>query len=121
MNIGTVESGTAPNTVPAYTKTQIDCRFTSLEQSERLNQFISTLYDTVTEEGVKISVPDDITPLFWRHNETGLAFCHAVAQIKERLSIQATEWESTVGSSDSNFFAALSAIVIDGVKSNGGK
>lgn len=56
MNIGTVEGGTTPNTVPDYVKTQIDCRFTCLEESQRLNQLIYALNDTVTEERVKIKV-----------------------------------------------------------------
>ncbi|GJH42980.1 M20 family metallopeptidase [Pasteurella canis] len=120
MNIGTVEGGTTPNTVPDYVKTQIDCRFTSLEESERLNQVIYALHDTVTEERVKIKVSGGITRPPWRRTEAGLKFCAAVDEIKERLGIKA-EWESTAGGSDGNFFAALGAIVIDGMGPSGGK
>ncbi|AKD41108.1 TPA: M20 family metallopeptidase [Pasteurella multocida] len=120
MNIGTVEGGTTPNTVPDYVKTQIDCRFTCLEESQRLNQLIYALNDTVTEERVKIKVTGGITRPPWRRTEAGLQFCAAVDKIKEKLGIQA-EWESTAGGSDGNFFAALGVTVIDGMGPSGGK
>ncbi|KGQ71360.1 peptidase [Chelonobacter oris] len=120
LNIGTIEGGTTPNTVPAYVKIQVDCRFILPEEAERLNSFIQALDDKITEENVRISVQGGVTRPPWAKTEDGLIFCQAVDQIKRRLEIKA-DWVSTGGGSDGNFFAALGIPTIDGMGLVGGK
>ncbi len=120
INIGTVEGGTTPNTVPEYVKIQVDCRFTNLDETKRLNDIIYGLNDSVTKENVRIKVSGGLTRPPWARSEKGLQFCAAVDKIKQRLGIQA-DWASTPGGSDGNFFAALGVPTIDGMGPVGGK
>jgi glutamate carboxypeptidase len=120
LNIGTIEGGTTPNTVPAYVKIQVDCRFTYPNEAERVDITIQNLHDTITEQNVRIGVKGGITRPPWSKTERGLAFCHQVDRIKKNLNIQA-DWASTGGASDGNFFAALGVPTIDGMGIIGGK
>lgn len=120
INIGTVEGGTTPNTVPEYVKIQVDCRFSNMEETKRLNDMIYGLNDTLTKENVRIRVSGGLTRPPWARSEKGLAFCAAVDEIKQRLGIEA-DWASTPGGSDGNFFAALGVPTIDGMGPVGGK
>ncbi|WP_244165612.1 M20 family metallopeptidase [Pasteurella testudinis] len=120
LNIGTIEGGTTPNTVPAYAKIQIDCRFISALESERLDALIQNLHGKITKQGVRIGVAGGITRPPWAKTKNGLAFCAEVDQIKQRLGIQA-DWASTGGASDGNFFAALGVPTIDGMGIVGGR
>ena len=120
INIGTVEGGTTPNTVPEYVKIQVDCRFTDMDETKRLNDIIYGLNDSVTKENVRIRVSGGLTRPPWTRSEKGLQFCAAVDDIKQRLGIQA-DWASTAGGSDGNFFAALGVPTIDGMGPVGGK
>ncbi|MGR6981993.1 M20 family metallopeptidase [Testudinibacter sp. P27/CKL/0425] len=120
LNIGTIEGGTTPNTIPAYVKIQVDCRFTIPKEAERLDSFIRALHDSVTEEGVRVNVKGCVTRPPWAKTKESLAFCQAVDEIKQKLGIDA-EWVSTGGASDGNFFAALGVPTIDGMGLVGGK
>ncbi|MGV6988469.1 M20 family metallopeptidase [Testudinibacter sp. P80/BLE/0925] len=120
LNIGTIEGGTTPNTIPAYVKIQVDCRFTLSEEAERLDGFIQTLHNVITEDGVRINIKGGITRPPWAKTDESLVFCREVDKIKQKLGIEAG-WVSTGGASDGNFFAALGVPTIDGMGMVGGK
>lgn len=119
INIGTVEGGTTPNTVPDYVKIQVDVRLTELSEGERIHQLMLDLPNQMTVTGVTARVTGAIMRPPMPKTAKTEAFCTAVDTICETLGIEA-QWESTGGGSDGNFVAALGVPTIDGFGPVGG-
>ncbi len=119
INIGTVEGGTTPNTVPDYVKIQVDVRLRELAEGERIHQLMMDLPNHMTVAGVRANVTGAIVRPPMPKTEKTLAFCAAVDDICKNLQIEA-QWESTGGGSDGNFVAALGVPTIDGFGPVGG-
>lgn len=119
INIGTIHGGTTPNTVPDYVRIQIDIRYSSIEESKRMDDLMNDLPNRMTIKGVTAKISGGITRPPMPKTEKTLAFCAAIDEICERLGIQA-EWASTAGGSDGNFTAALGVPTVDGFGPVGG-
>ncbi|MDY3974503.1 M20 family metallopeptidase [uncultured Veillonella sp.] len=119
INIGTVEGGTTPNTIPDYVKIQVDIRLQVLAEGERIHQLMMDIPNHMTIKGVTAKVTGDIMRPPMPKTEKTLDFCKAVDHICQSLGIEA-EWESTGGGSDGNFVAALGVPTIDGFGPVGG-
>lgn len=119
LNIGIIQGGTTPNTVPAYVRIEVDLRLVELDEGERVDKLIQAIPDHMTVKGVTAKVTGGIARPPMRKNEKSIQLAEAVDALCAKMGIKAG-WESSGGGSDGNFTAALGAATIDGVGPVGG-
>lgn len=119
INIGTIQGGSTPNTVPDYVKIEIDVRLKQVPEGERIHGLMTDLPNHMTVAGVTAKVTGNIARPPMAKSEKTMAFCNAVDEICNNLGIKAG-WEATGGGSDGNFVAALDVPTIDGFGPVGG-
>lgn len=117
VNIGVVEGGTRPNVVAARARAEIDVRFSSADESERVVQAIRGLKPTLDGASLRISGGVDRPPM---ERSEGVARLAALAQrLAGELGFALPE-SATGGGSDGNFTAALGTPTLDGLGPDGG-
>ncbi len=118
VNVCTIKGGTTSNVIPENAEAEIDVRFTSLEEAQRIRNEIKNLASF--DERVSLQINGDI-------NRPPMERTEAVVSLYEKARILAESFgyelgETQVGgASDGNFVGALGIPVLDGlgVKGNG--
>ena len=111
-NVCTISGGTTSNVIPEYASCEIDVRFTSIGEAERIENEIRKL--TSNDNCVKIEIEGAI-------NRPPMERTEAVVKLYEKAQILAADFgyelgETQVGgASDGNFVAALGVPVLDGL------
>lgn len=112
VNVGVIRGGTQSNVVPAGASAEIDVRFSTNSEAERISQAIASLRPF--DERVKLDVRGGINrpPL-----ERSAAVAELYARAREVAALLDYELgEASVGgASDGNFAAAVGAAVLDGL------
>jgi glutamate carboxypeptidase len=112
VNVGVVAGGTRSNVVAAEASAEIDVRFSSAEEAQRIKDAILNLRPF--DERVKLLLSGDI-------NRPPLERTESVARLYERARKLAAGLDfelgeaSVGGASDGNFAAAVGAAVLDGL------
>lgn len=112
VNVGLVRGGTRSNVVPAEAKAEIDVRFSTNEEAERIGAEIRRLRPF--DERTRIFVQGGV-------NRPPLERTDAVAELYARARAVASTLDfelgetSVGGASDGNFAAACGAAVLDGL------
>lgn len=119
INIGTIQGGSTPNTVPDYVKIEVDVRLKQVIEGERIHALMTAIPEHMTVAGVTAKVTGNIARPPMAKSEKTMVFCDAVDEICNKLGIKAG-WEVTGGGSDGNFVAALGVPTIDGFGPVGG-
>jgi len=116
INVGVVEGGTRSNVVAAHARAEIDVRFSSAEESRRIEEAIRT--GAPFDERVKLLVRGGINrPPLERNDGVARLYEHARATA---LSLDFSLGEASVGgASDGNFVAAMGVPVLDGLGIDG--
>lgn len=118
VNIGKVFGGTAANVVCDYADCQIDTRFCSIDESEKVkkvfdtlcnNPFDSRVLPTVSREGFR--PPMTCTPM-------AAKLLKLLKDTGESMGIP-VQWVKTGGGSDGNFIAFEGCTVVDGAGPSG--
>jgi glutamate carboxypeptidase len=117
INVGVLSGGTRPNVVAAQARAEIDVRFASASESQRVVNAIQDLRPRLTGARLRVSGGIDRPPM---ERTAGVA---GLAQLAQRLAaemhLELTE-TSTGGGSDGNFVAALGVPTLDGLGPDGG-
>lgn len=117
VNVGVVEGGTTPNTVPALARARIDVRVSTPGEAKRVERALWGLKAVNPEATVRVEGrfnrppmvrTDQIAALFERAREIGAS-----------LGLELTEG-STGGASDGNVSAAVGTPTLDGLGPLGG-
>lgn len=112
VNATTIRGGTTSNVIPEFAETEVDVRFTSLAEAERIDREIKSL--TPVDERVEISVDGGI-------NRPPMERTDAIVQLFEKARSIAASFDYEIGetqvggASDGNFIGALSVPVLDGL------
>ena len=112
VNACTIRGGTTSNVIPEFAEAEVDVRFTSMSEAERIDREIKSL--PPVDARVKIVVEGGI-------NRPPMERTAAVVSLYEKASSVATSFgyeigETQVGgASDGNFVAALGVPVLDGL------
>ncbi|MFN2500469.1 MAG: M20 family metallopeptidase [Pyrinomonadaceae bacterium] len=112
VNVTTISGGTATNVIPEHAQCEIDVRFSSIAEAERVDAAIRSL--TPFDKRVSLSVSGGINrppmertvgviELFERAREKAASFGYALEETQ------------VGGGSDGNFVAALGVPVLDGL------
>ena len=112
VNATTISGGTTSNVIPEFAETEVDVRFTSMAEAERIDREIKSL--TPVDDRVEISVIGGI-------NRPPMERTDAVVALYEKTRTIAASFDYEIGetqvggASDGNFIAALGVPVLDGL------
>ena len=112
VNVTTVKGGTATNVIPEFAECDIDVRFTSAAEAERIDNAIRSFRSL--DERVTLSVDGEI-------NRPPMERSSPVIELYEHARDAAASFEYELGEaqvgggSDGNFVAALGIPVLDGL------
>jgi glutamate carboxypeptidase len=112
VNVCTIHGGTTSNVIPSEAECEIDVRFTSMKEAERIKAAIKDLKSF--DERVKIEIEGEI-------NRPPMERSKAVVELFEKARKIAAEFDYELGetqvggASDGNFVAALGVPLLDGL------
>lgn len=116
VNVGVVRGGTVSNVVPAEAWAEIDIRFGTRQEAERIERFFKTLQSF--DSRVELVVRGEINrPPLERKEEVVALYEHA-RTIAASFGYELGEAQ-VGGASDGNFAAAVGASVLDGLGLDG--
>jgi glutamate carboxypeptidase len=116
VNVCTIRGGTTSNVIPAEAECEIDVRFTSMNEAERIETAIRNLQSF--DERVEIEIEGEI-------NRPPMERSPAVVKLYEKARKIATSFDYELGetqvggASDGNFVAALGIPLLDGLGVSG--
>ena len=112
VNAGVVSGGTRSNVVAAEAHTEVDVRFTTMEDALRLEETILNLPSF--DERVKLSVEGGVNRPPLERSAAVVALYEHARHVASVLGFELGE-TSVGGASDGNFAAAVGAVVLDGL------
>ncbi|HEY0099954.1 MAG TPA: M20 family metallopeptidase [Pyrinomonadaceae bacterium] len=112
VNAGVVSGGTRSNVVAAEAETEVDVRFSTMDDALRMEETILNLRPF--DERVKLSVEGAINRPPLERSEAVVALYEHARGIASALDFELGE-ASVGGASDGNFAAAVGAVVLDGL------
>ncbi len=116
VNVCTIHGGTTSNVIPSEAECEIDVRFTSMKEAERIKTAINDLKSF--DERVRIEILGEI-------NRPPMERSKAVVKLYEKARKIAAEFDYELGetqvggASDGNFVAALGIPLLDGLGVSG--
>ncbi|HEY7783976.1 MAG TPA: M20 family metallopeptidase [Pyrinomonadaceae bacterium] len=116
VNVGVVRGGTTSNVVPAEAIAEIDVRFSTNADAERIEHEINSLRPF--DERVQVIVQGEINRPPLERSEKVLSLFGQAQKIAASLNYELGEAQ-VGGASDGNFAAAVGAPVLDGLGING--
>jgi glutamate carboxypeptidase len=112
LNVGIVQGGISTNVVPAEAHAQIDVRFKTMEEGQRIEEYINNLVPF--DERVKLSVHGGINRPPLKRTEDVIRLYERAKRIAAELGFDLGEAQ-VGGASDGNFVAAMGIPVLDGL------
>lgn len=118
LNVGTITGGTAANVVCDYAKCQIDTRFCSIEESDKIRAAFDELCAGPFDSRVTVSVKREGFRPPMTCTEKAAKLLNLLKETGDGMGIP-VEWVSTGGGSDGNFIAFEGCTVVDGAGPSG--
>jgi glutamate carboxypeptidase len=117
FNVGVVRGGTRSNVVAAEAEIEIDVRFRSMKEAQRVDELMSSLRSF--DQRVHLAINGGINRGPLERTEGVVRLYHHAREIAACLGFELGE-QSVGGASDGNFVAALDVPVLDGLGIDGG-
>jgi glutamate carboxypeptidase len=112
VTVNTIKGGTTTNVIPAEAECEIDIRFTSMAEAERIKGELKTL--TPFDERVSLELLGELNRPPLERSEKNLALYEQAKSAAVSLGFDLGETQ-VGGASDGNFVAALGIPVLDGL------
>lgn len=116
INVGVVSGGTTSNVIPAEAVAKIDMRFWTLEEGERIDEFVKALQPVL--EGAQLEITGGINRPPMNRSVGNAALYEQARQLAAEIGFELLEG-SVGGGSDGNFTAALGVPTLDGLGVDG--
>jgi len=116
VNVGVVCGGTRSNVVAAEARAEVDVRFTTMAEAERIEREILNLLSF--DERVRVSIEGEVNRPPLERTERVIALYEQARRVAGKLGFELGE-TSVGGASDANFAAAVGAAVLDGLGIDG--
>ncbi len=117
VNVGTVRGGTRPNVVPEEAAAEIDARFRTLADGEKVRAALESMRPSDARVRLKVESSAFYPPLE-RGPHVESTF-HAAKSAAASLGLPALEEVATGGASEASFAAALGIPTLDGLGADG--
>lgn len=112
VNVCTIEGGTTSNVIPEHATCEIDVRFTSMSEAERIRNEIKNIIPF--DERVSLEILGEINRPPLERRETVIRLYEKARRIADSFNYELGETQ-VGGASDGNFVAALGVPVLDGL------
>lgn len=112
VNVCMISGGTASNVIPENASAEIDVRFTSMSEAERIDSEIKNLKSF--DERVSIEILGEINRPPLERTEAVAALYKKAKSVADSIGYELEETQ-VGGASDGNFVAALGVPVLDGL------
>lgn len=112
VNVCTIKGGTTSNVIPEYASAEIDVRFTSINEAQKIVQEIENLQ--VFDERVSFEIEGGINRPPLERTAQVIAFYERARQIADEMNYEIGETQ-VGGASDGNFVGAMGVPVLDGL------
>ena len=112
VNVCTIKGGTTSNVIPEHTECEIDVRFSSMAEAERVDTAIRSL--TSFDERVTLDLLGDINRPPMERTPDVVALFEKARDLAASFDYELGETQ-VGGASDGNFVAALGVPVLDGL------
>lgn len=112
VNVCTIEGGTTSNVIPEHATCEIDVRFTSMSEAERIRNEIKNIIPF--DERVSLEILGEINRPPLERRETVIRLYEKARRIAASFNYELGETQ-VGGASDGNFVAALGVPVLDGL------
>jgi glutamate carboxypeptidase len=112
VNACTIRGGTTSNVIPEFAETEVDVRFTSISEAERIDREIKSL--TPIDGRVQIHVEGGINRPPMERTEGVVSLYEKARSVAATFGYEIGETQ-VGGASDGNFIAALGVPVLDGL------
>lgn len=116
VNVGVVQGGTRPNVIAENAIAEVDLRFNTSIEGERLEKEI--LSSKAFDERVKLTISGGVNRPPMERNEQALSLFEAARGVAAEIGFELKETQ-VGGASDGNFAAAIGAAVLDGLGIDG--
>jgi glutamate carboxypeptidase len=116
VNVGVVQGGTRPNVIAENATAEVDLRFTTSNEGERLEREILT--SKAFDERVKLTISGGVNRPPMERNEQALSLFEVARGVAAEIGFELKETQ-VGGASDGNFAAAVGAAVLDGLGIDG--
>ncbi|MDQ3684352.1 MAG: M20/M25/M40 family metallo-hydrolase, partial [Acidobacteriota bacterium] len=117
INVGVVSGGTRSNVVAAEARAEVDVRFTTMSEAQRIGRVFAELRPF--DERVRLTIEGEINRPPLERSEAVVALYDHARRVAAALDFELGE-TSVGGASDGNFAAAVGAPVLDGLGIDGG-
>ena len=117
INVGVVTAGTRPNVVAARARAEIDVRFSSATEADRVVAGVRGLQPVLP--GAKLTITGGVDRPPMERSPGVVRLAQLAQRLARELGFELTE-TSTGGGSDGNYTAALGVPTLDGLGPDGG-
>ena len=112
INVTTIKGGTTSNVIPENASAEIDVRFTSMEEAERIQNEIRSLQSY--DQRVSLELVGDINRPPMERTEDVIKLYEKARKVAATINYELGETQ-VGGASDGNFVGALGVPVLDGL------
>jgi glutamate carboxypeptidase len=119
VNVGTISGGTSKNTVPERAEANVDLRFETVDDAERLVARVRALASEVAVDGTTIELEGGIARLPMEATPASRALMERYAVSARRAGLSSSEAPLIGGGSDASTSSAMGIASIDGLGPRG--
>lgn len=115
VNVGVIRGGTGRNVVADHAEAEVDVRFKSQAEHDRVKQgFEALAKQQFTSGGAKVTYAYRLNRPPMEATPASLAICDRVSALAKELGMEDVSWVRAGGGSDANTTAAMGIPTIDG-------
>ena len=114
LNVGIISGGSSVNTVAKGAYLQLETRYSTYEEKDRVINQIEYLIKNPINSDVNIEIAEKIDTPLWIQSEKGLQYIDHLKQIANRLNVPFYE-KKRGGLSDANHIAEVCDVILDGM------
>ena len=120
INVGTIEGGTTPNTVPEKCKIQIDVRFNNDESLKIADEYVRKIAETVYVDGVKTELETMGTRIAMDYKDYNEHLLDKMNAVFNECYMSPLTARKATGGSDAAYTSAAGIPSIDSIGVSGG-
>lgn len=115
VNVGVIKGGSTVNTVADYAYLELEARFLSKEERDRIVNTIEKMVNGKPYiDNVKVKIDEFIESSLWRQTPEGLEYIENVKKIANDMGLEFYE-KKRGGLSDANHLSEVCPIIMDGM------
>jgi glutamate carboxypeptidase len=119
INVGVISGGTSKNTVPDHAQAQLDLRFESIADGEKLIADLRAAAESHGVEGVTIALTGGVARQPLERTEASVALMNAYGECAKESGLGMSEASLIGGGSDASTSFAMGIASIDGLGPRG--